>query len=186
MPRINALKCSSTGKPFLSDETMLAWQCPSTGKLFDSKNDYRKHLKKVARLRFQKRAAGKIARLHRCSTVAEIEQWITKYAQVLADFEADKYGKVAPRIKFSNVKLDLSARMSEQTNRRLGNRPYAGWSGDLTLKDHSDAWRYGVFDLFQNTNIHVGSGRGAGNVDISVILFANEWPNLALMERLAS
>lgn len=206
MPRVDAHKCRQTGTLFLAaNETVKAWQCPATGKLFARKDRYQEHLKTLARARHTDRkrkkhiaaTQAKIDELHRCSSIAEIERWLEKNTQALADRKTP-FDKTPPKVAFRNVRLRVtwsehcsnthSAPIGKKTN--WGGRDpdtprgYPGFVGQIELEDAHNVWDYGFFDLLRVTRIRTGSGSGGRNARASVTLWAEDWPNLAVMERI--
>lgn len=207
MPRVEALKCRQTGTLFLAeDKPVKAWQCPSTGKLFARKDRYKEHLRTLAKTRHTERkrkkhlavTQAKIDELHRCSSIAEIERWLEENAQVLADRKTP-HDKTPPKVEFRNVKLRVvwSENLSNTHSAppigkksNWGSRDkdtptgYPGFSGHIVLEDVHTVWDYGFFELLRLTRIHTGTGNGGNKSQAVVTLWADDWPNLAVMEKI--
>lgn len=207
MPHVMAWKCRDTGRLFVADERVEAWQCPHTGTLFARKSDYQEHLQALGRKRrreraYQKRldaAQERIDELHRCSSIEQIERWLEANAQALADRLFVNSSKKAPEVVFENVRIDVtwnamcsnshSAPVGKRTNwgGREENEPrgYPGWHGRITLDYPIYHDRAGFFDLMRVTRLRTGTGSGGSKrASCEVTLWEEDWPNLAVMEKM--
>lgn len=186
---------------------VLAWQCPRTSKLFAAKDDYQKHLAKLARKRQDER---KLARLRavfeekcrdmrRCSEFEQIAAWIEANVAVLAaqNEERERRRNADPvtiaEVAFAQMRWSDSCsnthcaplRDGVENWHRYPNLPlgYPGWHGTLTfVLRHFEAF---PSTLFQDTGVFCGSGGGnGGRYRCEVTLFDADWPALRLMRKL--
>lgn len=185
-----------------------AWECPTTGNLFKHKEDYRRHMAKLAAARrfaanrkiMLAQAEVCVKELHQQKSFADICRWIEKNYRLLYERQIiignfSNRRNVMPSdffvkdVAFENmVWSDMcsnshSAPAGKKTNwcgSRSGDGVPRGYPG-YTGSISFTTSQYGYCDLFKNTGIHTGSGGGSEKkFRFDVTLFAEEWPMLVM------
>lgn len=186
-----------------------AWECPTTGSLFKHKEDYRRHMAKLAAARrfaanrklMLAQAEVCVKELHQQKSFKEICQWIEKNYRLLYERQiiignfsnrrnAMPSGFFVKDVSFEN--MVWSDRCSNSHSAPAGKRTnwggqhpdvprgYPGYTGSISFTTSL----YGHCDLFKNTGIHTGSGGGSEQrFRFGVTLFAEEWPMLVLHDK---
>lgn len=161
------------------------WKCPKTGKLFEDKSKYIKHLRTLGiqnRIQRQKDVYRNkwndlLKELHACSTDYEIVNWIEDHSKDLL-MNALNHNTIQTRvpsfindfkIKITGFKLKYNSAIScsrsaprgQKTNwdKNPDNGPinFPGWTAHL---EFGFSHRIPTFfsDIFQGTGIHTGTG----------------------------
>ena len=181
------------------------WKCPQSGKLFENKSKYFKHLRKLALDRriqrtktvFQNEFASKVLKLRMCSNEQEIINWIENNSKTLAlndlwcnrkhlrNVDPDKLN--AFRIKIKAFGLDYQPHMSP-----LNGRP--GWYGHLEYGISERFCGVGFNDLWRGTGIQLGPGSNWHDFEhdgikyqgmhFYVRLAADDWPAMKMYRAL--
>jgi len=182
------------------------WKCPQTGKLFENKSKYFKHLRKLALDRrikrtksvFQKEFATKVLELRMCSSEQEIINWIENNSKILAlndlycnrkhlrNVDPDKLN--AFRIKIKSIGLAYSPHMGYRVNN-------PGWIGHLEYGVSGRVYDIGFSDMWQGTGIQTASGSSWHDFEhdgikyqgmhFNVRLAADDWPAMKMYRALA-
>lgn len=181
------------------------WKCPQTGKLFENKSKYFKHLRQLALDRrikrtkffFHEEFASKVLELRLCSNELEIINWIENNSKTLAlndlywnyrhirNVDPDKLN--AFRIKIKSIELDYRPFMS-----RLNGRP--GWYGHIEYGVSDRFCGVGFSDMWKGTGIQTGSGSSWHDFEhdgikyqgmhFDVRLAADDWPAMKMYRAL--
>jgi hypothetical protein len=210
MPLIDAHVCARTGTLFETAGTTPSWVCPRSKEVFGSREEYRKHLKSMARINrhdrdvaaVREKFAAKIKTIYKCVSPDEICRWLETHGHEIAQgivYENSLKRGEQPPVEFQlrDVKMTLkfSDHLSnshsapegkEQNWRRDPNLPlgYPGWAGVISGRyDYRDTVSY--TDVFKATKIRTESGSGNGRIfHYNVKLFAEEWPSMLMYQKL--
>lgn len=160
------------------------WKCPKTGKLFENKVKYIKHLRNLGnerRILRQKDAYrnewdNKLNELSMLSNQTEICDWIESHSKLLlmnainhAAFRTHvpKYLDTFD-IKIVSLRLKYRDRIACTHSAPRGRKSnwhgdhsspthFPGWKGNIEFGVSEDTYRYGS-DYFKNTGIYTGTG----------------------------
>lgn len=182
-----------------------AWQCPHTKRLFATYDEYVRHMRAYTRKRReaqQKKAVRKyvderLAEMRKLASFNDIAQWIEENSSLffLRVYPNDKSKKL-PKFRISNVCFDVfwSKQVSNTHHAPIGkptnwfrdpNLPlgYSGWTGKITFNmvDPLNNW---ASDYFNGTGINLGSGSGREDAQYEVHVYAADFPNMAVMEKM--
>jgi hypothetical protein len=175
-----------------------AWVCDRTGKLFLSRDDYRGHLRELAR---KNNAARRLARQRAAfdcevdkfrftvRSIADIERWLLANLEMIADCRGDRvYRRQKEPMGVSSIKLHVSyntncsythsAPKGRKTNwgREKGiPHGYPGFSGHVNIV--TENW----FDsrFLEMVGVHTGTGGGGGkSYGYGVVIWAEDFPKL--------
>lgn len=170
-----------------------AYKCDKTGKLFEDRFKYLRHLKKVARDRLTNRQIDRAHRLeqqwwhdnfwNRVQSLAQLQAAILHHRDVFAANGVKNYWNgrslnPTPIIEFISFNLTWSDSVSNThscTHNGVLNfyrdpskpKGYQGWIGSIGYDVQSFSNQLssypGSSDMWNNTRIHTGSGGGGGH-----------------------
>lgn len=161
------------------------WKCPKTGKLFENKSKYIKHLRNLGierRIKRQKDVYrnewdNKVRELNMLPEQTEICNWLEDHSKLLL-MNALNYATFRTHVPKTLETFDLkivslrlryrdqiacthSAPRGRKTSWRIGNSNgithFPGWKGNIEFGVSEDQYCMGS-DYFKNTGIHTGTG----------------------------
>ncbi len=168
------------------------WECPRSYMLFRTEEEYKAHLKKLARQRaaekkmklIQIKRDEKMDELYQCRDFTEIENWLKANWQFVAN---DKNVITPVSISFQNMYWSQtssnshSAPKGRMTNWGTGKpsapKGYPGWTGKLFVTYDREP-NLSTFDVMRHTNIYAGSGGGWKSFQASTNIWAEDFPNM--------
>jgi hypothetical protein len=180
-----------------------AYQCPHTKALFLQKEEYRRHLVRLARERRIERQRltslrdvdAEFAEMRKLPRLTDVAAWIGAHPTFLAKNATVRRGWEPVLLKRSGVKRVVFSEMrfvSEIYNTHYcpldgvenwSRDPqkllfYPGWTGRVAYV--LDLPRFFSTDLFEGTGIHIGNGGGDGQqYTYYCTLFVQDWRGLA-------
>lgn len=206
MGKIKAYKHNGNLIPVALARVCTAYSCPWTGKLFDHKQSYIRHLRRLQQNKRDQRRATRhtelISKLHNDwihqPDLKSIVEWVEQNPDFF--FERLKYrvknsdqitaarSKFNLRITYLSVNyMDCVSNSHHAPRDGITNwikddskpRGYPGWSGRIEFVTGGHHSTFGS-DVFRSTGIHTGTGGSLGNghYGFSVNIFASDWPGL--------
>lgn len=190
-----------------------AWKCPRTAKLFEGEEPYREHLRKLAAKSIVDRRVRRhietldeqFATMRKAITIPAIVDWIEDNAELFwinsAIRNGNRRGPIDPTgFILRDVRLDVSwsehisnshsAPFGKKTNwgRRDKGLPdgYPGFRGSFAFEMQEPKNRHHISYDWRNTGINTGTGGGGSNgrYRYDVVLWADDWPSLAVAHKL--
>ena len=179
---------------------IIAYKCPDTGKIFESKLDYDRHRKNYIAKKRQERnhqkildeMTNKLAKFRETAqTTHDIECWIIENSEFLAHRHNVVNHRKKTTFEFLNVNINVKYRESVanthsapfnhvQNWAREKHLPmsYPGWYGRIEFRYNGDI--DGFFsDIFRNSGIYLGTGSGGCDwYSSEIILWGFDWPSM--------
>ena len=185
-------------------------KCPWTGKLFEDRIKYAKHLKSVRnelklnreKARIQANLDNMVAELYGLGTTDEIAAWLTANYMKIAKIKGPRWASRKPYIltdddyvEFEIPPMTFSERCSTTHCAPLGQKhtgwhretnphvPEAGWRGRIILRPKGNAYHREYVETNWLKELGVNSGGGGGGPDklsYELTLFTKDFPKLRI------
>jgi hypothetical protein len=210
MPKVKAYAGKGSLIPTYNAAVVDAYECPWTGKMYRTKENYVKHLSDLRQYSIHPRIraanADKIKQtLWNLSSFEDVAQWIEDHSQFIFEqsrrrhFSDDPDAEKNFKLKITYLKLTWSDSVSNthscphngRTNwggREVFKdgspvpRGYPGWQGRIEyLRSHDISFSS---SMLQPLRIHTGTGGGAGvkhPAGYEVRFYDADWPGLAAL-----
>lgn len=168
-----------------------AYKCDATGKLFEDKDKYVKHIRKIAAERRAQRKADEAYRAdqqwwhdnfwNRVRSIDQLKAAILHHKDVFAARGVEHHRSIkkglkpTPLVRFDRFHLYWSDRVNDSTYRRPpiktddASGPLGGWVGRfdyIVQSQKGQLWCYpGSDEMWEGSGIHTGTGGGGGHKD---------------------